>query len=298
MKENKALFLALTSQLIWGVLPIYWKLLDFIEAYQILVQRMLWSLVSLHILLYFLKGKSYSKNLLADRSHWRVSILGGIFVSANWFIYIWAINNGYVLETSLGYYILPLITGLLGLIKGEKISSKLWIAYGFGLGGVIISTLALGRFPWLALALALSFALFTYFKKESPLDALDSLYTETAFVAPFALAYLFYSEFSGLGITGNFPPATWLLLATSGVVTALPLLLFGYAARALPLNITSFIQYLSPSITFLLGVFVFREAFDMTRLLSFILIWIGLIIFTKEQVEKRRKAQKKIPSSP
>ncbi len=290
MQDKKPLLIALAAQVIWGLLPIYWKLLDFIEAYQILVQRMLWSVISLHILLYFLKGRGYSKDLLADRSHRKASILGGIFVSANWFIYIWSINSGHVLETSLGYYILPLITGLLGLALGEKISRKQWLAYAFALVGVLISTVRLGRFPWLALALALSFALFTYFKRESPLDALDSLYTETVFVAPLALVYLVFSELSGQGISGNFPASTWLLLSTTGVVTAFPLLLFGYGARALPLNITSFIQYLSPSITFLLGIFVFKEDFDSIRLLSFAFIWLGVLIFTQDQMKIKRRS--------
>lgn len=289
MKKNKALFLAVLAQVIWGLLAIYWKVLDFLPAYQILVHRMLWSVISLHILIYFLKGRGYSKKLLADRSHRRISLLGGVFITLNWFLYIWSINSGHVLEASLGYYILPLITGLIGLLLGEKLNQKQWLANGFAFVGVLISTLGLGRVPWVALALALTFAIYTYLKKQSPLDAIDSLYTETIFMAPLALIYFLYSEVSGMGISGNFPWTVWLLVATTGVVTALPLLLFGYGARKLPFKIISFIQYLSPSFTFLLGIFLFKEDFDLMRLFSFVFIWLGLGIFTLDQIKNKEK---------
>ncbi|NLY36799.1 MAG: EamA family transporter RarD [Tissierellia bacterium] len=289
MRNNKALSLALLAQVIWGLLPIYWKILDFLPPYQILAQRMVWSVVSLHILLYFLKGPGYSKKLLVDKSHRRISFLGGIFVTANWFVYIWSVNSGHVLETSLGYYILPLLTGLFALFLGEKFNKNQWLAYGFAGVGVLISSFALGRFPWVALFLASTFAIYTYFKKQSPLDAIDSLYTETIFVAPLALIYLIYAEVTGSGISGNFPWTIWLLVSTTGVVTALPLLLFGYGARELPLNVVSFIQYMSPSFTFLLGIFVFKESFSVVRLLSFVFIWCGVAIFTLDQVKRRSK---------
>lgn len=289
MKNNKALLLALLAQIIWGLLPIYWRLLNFLPPYQILVQRMLWSVVSLHILIYFIKGKGYTKKLLHDKSHRRTSLLGGLFVTANWFIYIWSVNSGHVLDASLGYYILPLLTGLFALFLGEKLNKNQWLAYGFAGLGVLISSLALGRFPWVALILASTFAIYTYFKKQSPLDSLDSLYAETVFMAPLALVYLIYSEATGSGISGNFPWTIWLLVSTAGVVTALPLLLFGYGARELPLKVISFIQYLSPSFTFLLGIFVFKESFDLVRLLSFVFIWCGVAIFTLDQVRRREK---------
>lgn len=289
MRKNRALSLAILAQVIWGLLPIYWKLLDFLPPYQILVQRMLWSVVSLHIAIYFIKGKGHTKQLLLDRSHRRTSLLGGIFVTANWFIYIWSVNSGHVLDASLGYYILPLLTGVFALFLGEKFTKSQWLAYALAGFGVLISSLALGYFPWVAFILASTFAIYTYFKKQSPLDSLDSLYAETVFMAPLALLYLIYAEVSGSGISGNFPWTIWLLVSSSGVVTALPLLLFGYGARELPLNVISFIQYLSPSFSFLLGIFVFRESFDLIRLLSFVFIWSGVAIFTLDQVKRREK---------
>lgn len=292
MDKKKALLLALLAQALWGILPLYWKLLAFIPPYQILAQRIVWSLVMLHLAIYFLKGRGYSRKLIGDRGHWRVSALGGIFVTANWFIYIWSVNSGFVLESSLGYYILPLMTGLLALLSGERLRRVQWVAYGLAAVGVIISTLALGRFPWVALLLSGTFAVFTYLKRESPLDSLDSLYMETIFVAPLALIFLFYWEFTGQGISGNFGSLNWLLLSTSGIVTALPLLLFGYGAKELPLSVTAFIQYISPSFSFFLGVFIFKEDFDLVRLASFAFIWLGVLVFTRDQIKSsnRKKA--------
>ncbi|NLY72230.1 MAG: EamA family transporter RarD [Tissierellia bacterium] len=291
MDKKKALLLALLAQVLWGILPLYWKILAFIPPYQILAQRMVWSLVMLHLAIYFIKGRGYSRKLIRDRSHWRGSALGGIFVTANWFIYIWAVNSGFVLESSLGYYILPLMTGLLALLSGEKLRRVQWVAYGLAAVGVVISTLALGRFPWVALLLSGTFTVFTYLKRESPLDSLDSLYTETLFVAPVALIFLVYWEFTGQGISGNFSSLNWLLLSTTGIVTALPLLLFGYGAKELSLNINAFIQYISPSFTFLLGVFVFKEEFDLLRLASFVFIWLGVLVFTRDQIRRGRKKE-------
>lgn len=291
MDKKKALLLALLAQVLWGILPLYWKILAFIPPYQILAQRMVWSLVMLHLAIYFLKGRGYSRKLIRDRSHWRGSALGGIFVTANWFIYIWAVNSGFVLESSLGYYILPLMTGLLALLSVEKLRRVQWVAYGLAAVGVVISTLALGRFPWVALLLSGTFTVFTYLKRESPLDSLDSLYTETLFVAPVALIFLVYWEFTGQGISGNFSSLNWLLLSTTGIVTALPLLLFGYGAKELSLNINAFIQYISPSFTFLLGVFVFKEEFDLLRLASFVFIWLGVLVFTRDQIRRGRKKE-------
>lgn len=288
MKNDKALSLALLAQVIWGILPLYWKALGFMPPYQILMQRILWSVIFLSLFLYFLKGPGYARKLMKDTSHRRESVLGGLFVSANWFLYIWSVNRGHVLETSLGYYILPLMTGLIALFSGEKLDGKQWLAYGFAGIGVLISSLSLRSFPWVALVLAGTFALYTYFKKQSPLDAIDSLFAETMVVAPFALVYLLYAEVSGRGITGHFPWSVWLLVSTTGIVTTLPLMLFGFGARVLPLNVVAFIQYLSPSLSFLLGIFVFKEPFDSLRLLSFIFIWAGVGIFTVDQMKRRK----------
>lgn len=289
MRKDRALLYALASQILWGLLPVYWKLLSALAPYQILVHRILWSAVFLHVLLSLFKGMGYPKKLIIDKSHYRYSILGGLLVSANWLIYIYSVNTSHVLEASLGYYMLPLIMGLLGFFMGEKLSKVQYLAYAFAAVGVFIEVRALGRFPLLSFVLALTFALYTVVKKKSSLNALDSLYAETVFVLPLALVYLFYVEFSGMGISGNMKGSMWLLLSTAGIVTALPLLLYGHGARGLPMSVVAFIQYISPTITFLLGVFVYHESFGKQRLLAFLLIWTGVLIFTLDQLRQRKK---------
>ena len=289
MKKDTSFIYALASQILWGLLPVYWKLLSALAPYQILVHRILWSAVFLHLLLSLFKGLSYPRKLLQDKTHYVCSLLGGLLVSANWLIYIYSVNSSHVLEASLGYYMLPLIMGIIGFFMGEKLSKVQYLAYVLAGLGVFVEIRSLGRFPLLSFALALTFALYTLVKKKSSLNALESLYTETSFVLPLALIYLFYVEFSGVGISGNLSGSMWLLVSSAGVVTAVPLLLYGHGARGLPMSVVAFIQYISPTLSFLLGVFVYHESFGKERLVAFVLIWCGVLLFTLDQVRQRKK---------
>lgn len=287
-KNLKALQIAVAAQILWGLLPIYWKWLHELPSYQILVHRILWSMVFLHILLTVTRKRGYIKNLLQNPRHYRTSILGGLLVSFNWFIYIWSVNTGEILQASLGYYTMPLMTALFGIFLGESLNPRQWMAFAFAAAGVAVQMVALGTFPFISLALALSFSLYTVVKRQSPLESLDSLYTETLFVAPIALLYLIYAELTGAGITGNLPPAYWLRIFTTGMVTAIPLLLYGYGVRKVPLRVTAFIQYLNPTIALLVGVLLYHESFSPLRFFSFLLIWIAILIFTLDQIQVYR----------
>lgn len=290
-RNTRALSAAILAQVLWGLLAIYWKWLAGLAPYQILVHRVLWSAVFLQILLMGLRGKRHPWNLLRDKSHRRTSLLGGVLVSINWLIYIWSVNSGRILEASLGYYILPLMTGLFGYFLGERFNRRQWIAFGFAMAGVLVQVASLGRFPVFSIILAISFSSYTVVKKQSKLDAIDSLYTETVFVLPIALLYMVYGEMTGGGITGNLPPTYWLRIATSGVITAVPLLLYGYGTRGLPLRVTAFIQYLNPTLALLLGVLVYQEPFGMLRFVSFVIIWIGVLLFTFDQVQTHKRIE-------
>lgn len=292
-RYSQGLIAAVLAQTLWGLLPVYWKWMADLAPYQILVHRVIWSFVFLQIVL-FTRGKNHVRALLRDPTHRKTSLAGGVLVSINWLLYIWSVNTGRILEASLGYYIMPLLTGAFGLLLGETFSRRQGIAFGFAAVGVLVQMVALGRFPVFALILALVFAGYTVVKKKSPLNAMDSLYAETLCVLPFALLYLVYSEWHGSGITGNLPQVYWLRAATTGVITAVPLLLYGYGVQRIPLRVTAFAQYLNPTISLLLGVLLYKETFSTLRFVSFLIIWIGVVLFTADRLQSGRAARRRL----
>lgn len=232
----------------WGILPLYWRLVDAISPYQIFCQRVVWSFLFVCILL-LIKGKwpEFYKTL-KSRQEWKNIIGPSVFIAMNWFLYIWGVNNGYVIEASLGYYINPLILTLLGRIFfKERLTLLQKISIAFAAAGVLIKTLLYGRIPFIALALAATFAFYGLLKKKSTLNSLSGLGFETLVIGIPSLLFLILTETRGAGITGNLPWTFWILIALSGVVTAIPLLLYAEGTKKLPLNIVGFLQYLSPA---------------------------------------------------
>ncbi len=275
---------------LWGLLPLYWKLVDAISPYQIFGQRVVWSFIFVSILL-LIKGKwSEFLSVIRDKQEW-INVIGpAIFISINWLVYIWGVNNGYVIESSLGYYINPLLLTLFGrMFFKERLTLLQKIGIAFAASGVVIKTLLYGRIPLVALTLAVSFSLYGLLKKKSKLNSLSGLGFETLVIGIPALIYLIFCESRGLGITGNLPWTFWLLIAVSGVVTATPLLLYAEGTMRLPLSIVGFLQYLSPTIGLFLGIYVFKEPFDSSSLIAFSFIWIGLLLFTYSQYSMLRK---------
>lgn len=281
----------LGAYLLWGVLPVYWKLLQHVDAMEILASRFLWSAVFVFFLLVISKKLTvFIAETKAIFSTWKTSIcmiLAAIMISFNWGIFIWAVEDGRIVETSMGYYINPLMNVLFGVLflreRLDKLQTAAVICAAIGIGVIIVKN---GSLPWVSLTLPLTFALYALLKKIIVAQALTSIMLETLLISPLAAGYLYYLAQHGGNIYQSCDSKTFLLLAGAGVVTATPLLLFTACARKLPLNLVGFLQYLAPSITLLLGVFVYGEPFNSTIATAFGCIWFGLALFIWSQVKK------------
>jgi len=286
------------AYLIWGVLPLYWNALDVVPSEEILAHRIFWSfLIMIVVLLFLKKWKTFLKDLIIITKNKRLLfsvILSGILISGNWLIYIWAVNHNHVLETSLGYYSNPLVSILLGIIfLKERLSLPQVSSFVLATIGVMVLTFQYGKFPWVALSLAISFGLYGLVKKKVNLSSTTGLTVETMVVTPLAIAFLLSQYIAGTGKFGQLSISTDLLLMGTGVVTAIPLLLFAEAAKRIPLSMLGFIQYISPTITLCLGVFLFHEQFSKTHIIAFSLIWLALIIYSLSNAKRIRIFQAK-----
>lgn len=283
--------------IIWGILPVYWKLLQQVPAYEILCHRMSWSLV-LTLGLVFLTGRrAVFGQALKDRQNLITFTTTGLLLALNWLLYIWAVNAGFIVEASLGYFINPLINVLFGMIFfQEKMRPIQWFALLLASLGVLYLTFYYGRFPWIALALAVSFALYGLLHKKNHLGALDALCLETGALFLPAAAVLVGLACTGGGSFGRIDLSGSLLLIGTGFITTVPLLLFGYAAQKIPLSTLGMMQYLAPSINLILGVYVYGEEFPQARMVGFMLIWSALAIFMAENLFRRFRNKKKVLS--
>lgn len=279
---------AVSAYAIWGLVPLYFKAVAAVSAFEIIAHRVLWSLLLLAVILLVMRNRS-GFALLRERP-WLWARVGAaaFFVTANWLIFVWAVNAGRVLETSLGYYVNPLVSVLFAfLFLGERLRRVQWLALALAAAGVLNQVVLLGYLPWVSLALAFTFASYGLLRKRIPLDAVSGLFFETLLAAPLALAYLAYLAAAGrLGFARG-DLGLDLLVAASGVVTAVPLMLFAAGARRLPLTTMGFLQYLAPTLTFLLAVFVFGELFAPAQLLTFLLIWAGLALYSVDLLRRR-----------
>ena len=291
-KMTSGLTYGIVAYTAWGLLPIYWKLLDAAPPVEILAHRMLWSCVfNIYIVLHNKKWAEYLETF-KDWNRLKYIIISAVIITANWFTYIWAVNSNHIVESSLGYYINPLVVVLLGMIVFKERPCKAqYIALFFAASGVAVATIQYGKIPYVALALAITFALYGLSKKVSGVESSVSLAIETTLIAPIALIYILYRQGTGIGIIGKVSPITTILLLCAGFATAAPLLWFSKAAKRLDFSILGFLQFISPSISLLLGVLVYGEEFTRTHLMSFSLIWIGLIAFTFSLVSASRKEE-------
>jgi chloramphenicol-sensitive protein RarD len=282
---------------LWGFLPIYWKFLDQLPATEILAHRILWSFVFVCAILYF-KGQLQSyKEVLKDKSNIVRIFCATLLITINWGLYIWAVTSGRILESSMGYYMNPLIVVVLGVvILKERLNKWQTVSIIMAAIGVCIITISYGRIPWVSLILALTFALYGLMKKMIPVASTVGLALETAMLLPFVLTYVMLRQVNGIGALGSVSGATTLILMGSGIATALPLLWFSEGARRIPLSSMGFLQYISPTISLLLGVFVYKEQFTQTHMLSFGFIWCGLIIYSISQVNQMRKKNEPLKS--
>jgi chloramphenicol-sensitive protein RarD len=274
----------------WGFFPLYWPLLEPSGAVEILAHRIIWSLVAMLVMVVALRRRSALRATFADRRTRRLLTAAAVLITVNWGTYIWGVNNGHVVETSLGYFINPLVSVMLGvLILGEQMRRLQWVA--IGIAGVAVLGLAIdyGRPPWVALVLAFSFGAYGLAKKKAGAGAVESLVLETAVIAPVAVGYLAFLTATGAATFGGSGTGHALLLAGTGVITVLPLLCFGAAATRIPLSALGLMQYVTPTVQFILGLVVFHEPMPATRWIGFALIWLALVIFTVEALAHRRR---------
>lgn len=276
---------SIIAYVVWGVLPIYWKLVDSVPPDQILAHRIIWSLVFMAIILIFInKWKVFLKDvktIFSNKKLLTAILLSSITISINWFIYIWSVNTDRVVEASLGYYINPLISVLLGIIVlKEKLSFWQLVSFCLAAIGVANLTFQHGSIPWAAITLAVSFGFYGLFKKKVNLGSLTGLAVETLMIAPIAIFYLLFTHISKNGAFSLAAPSVSALLIGAGIATAVPLLLFASGARRIPLSMVGFLQYIAPTIQLLLGIFLFHEPFTSDHLISFIFIWTALTIFS------------------
>ena len=280
----------LTAYALWGAFPLYFPLLEPAGAMEILAHRVLWSCLTMGAVLVLTRRTAHFRALLRDRRARLLLGVAAVTITVNWVTYIWAVNNGHVVEGSLGYFINPLVTVLMGIgVLGERLRPLQWAAMGTAVVAVVVLTIDYGRPPWLALVLAFSFGTYGLVKKVAGVEAVESLTFETMLLGPFAAAYLLWLGAQG---TGNFTAhgaGHAVLLMSAGIVTAVPLLCFGAAAVRMSMVTLGLVQYLTPVLQFLLGVFWFGETMTPGRWAGFALVWLALAVFTVEAAGHRRR---------
>ena len=288
---NRGIALGVGAYVIWGVLPIFWKAIDSVDSLEILAHRIVWSVVFLAAII-ALRGSWSQVRNLSGRVIFRLLAAGGL-LGLNWATYIWAVNNGHIVESSLGYFINPLLNVLLGVvILRERLEAVQWLAVAIATIGVTYMTISVGSLPWIALVLATSFAIYALLKKQMRgVGPIESLAVEVTLVLPPALAFLTILGLGGEGAFGAAGARITILLVLTGVATALPLLLFGAAARLVKLSTIGLLQYIAPSLQFLIGVFVYQEVVGRDRLIGFVLVWLALALYTGHGLARLRRSE-------
>jgi chloramphenicol-sensitive protein RarD len=288
--QRRGLLFGIAAYGLWGAFPLYWPLLEPAGAVEILAHRILWSLLTMGVLVVVLRRGRFLREILGTRRTRALLTVGAVVIAVNWATYIWGVNNGHVVESSLGYFINPLVTVLMGVfVLGETLRPLQWAAMGLASIAVVVLTVDYGRLPWVALVLACSFGTYGLAKKQAGAGAVESLAFETAVLAPFAAAYVGWLAVTGQAAFGAHGLGHALLLATTGVVTAVPLICFGAAATRLPMVALGLLQYLAPVLQFLVGLLVVHETMTPGRWIGFCLVWLALVIFTVESVNHRRR---------
>jgi chloramphenicol-sensitive protein RarD len=285
-RTRSGILAALAAFFLWGVLPIFWKALSFLAPASIVAQRTIWSLVLVLGILLWRDEWAVFRSALRSPKTLGWFLLSGCLLAGNWLLYVWSTLNNHVIEAALGYYLNPFFNMLLGAICfGDKNSRRQLLAITLAMAGVVLQVPAVGHFPWIALVLAGSFSLYALVRKLAPLDSLVGLATETSLLAPFALIWLMLSHTSPASAFGD----TWghaVLVMITGLATAVPLLFFSYAARTIRLTTLGILQFVGPTLQFLIGWKLYHEPMTTTRLLSFALIWLAVFIYASDSLRR------------
>ena len=293
--ERRGVAYGVACYVIWGLFPLYWPLLEPAGAVEILAHRVSWSLVLVLGVVAVQRGWPGLGPVLADRVSMARLGVAAVLIAGNWCLYIWAVNNEHVVETSLGYFINPVVTVLIGvLVLQERLRRPQWAAVALGALAVVVLTADYGRPPWIALGLAFSFAAYGLLKKQvgPRVGAVQSLAVETAVLFLPAVGWLLYLESRGEGQLGHSGAGHGLLLASAGLATAVPLLFFAAAARRVPLSVLGMLQYLAPVLQFATGVLVYGEPMPAPRLAGFGLVWAALALLTVDGLRNRRRVRR------
>jgi len=278
--------------LTWGLFPIYWKMLSHIEAIEVLAHRIFWSLIFVILLLVW-KKKLQLASIFKNKKALLTLIVTGILIGSNWGIFIYAVNEGHIIEASLGYYITPLLNVGLGMLfLNERLNKIQLVALILAAAAVLYLTIDFGRFPWISMLLASTFAIYGLLKKLSGVEALPSLAIETLVLAPFALAYIIYKMSLGTGALFAENRMIDILLIMAGVVTTMPLYWFGLGAKRISLTSVGFMQYIGPTIMLFIGIFMYKEGFPKEKQIAFAAIWMALVFYSYSIVNAYRQTKK------
>ena len=289
-ESTKGTYAGIAVYLFWGSVVLYWPKLEPATALEILSNRVIWSLLTLLIIVVLQKRTKAVIAIFLSGRELFLLLLASILIAANWGLFIWANLNGHVLDSSLGYFVTPLVSVLLGVFFfQEKLRSLQWAAIAISAGSLVIFSFSLTGLPWLSLAIGASFATYGYIKKLAQVAAVESLTVETILLTPLATIYLIWLSMNDSNTFGSFGISHALWLASAGVVTSLPLLLFGFAAIRVPLSRLGMLQYLSPTIQFLIGLFLFNEIMSSQRFVGFLLTWIALGMLSFDVIHQHIK---------
>lgn len=297
-EKSKGILFVTGAYIIWGVLPIYWRQIETVSPFEIIAHRIFWSFIFMVLYIMFTGRWQYLKTnltfIFSDRKKALSLIAASIIISVNWLTYILAVNEEHILEAGLGYYINPFVSILLAFfILKERFSKGEWLAIFIVSLGVIYMTLGVGHIPWLALTLAVTFGVYGLIKKTINIDATYALAVETAVLAPAALLYIIYLNATGMNTLDFGLNRDTAFTMGTGVVTAIPLLLFALGATRIPLSLTGLLQYIGPTLMLIIGIFLYGEAFTATHKIAYAFIWTGLILYTLLRFKSSRPRRPK-----
>ncbi|MCB1758021.1 MAG: EamA family transporter RarD, partial [Gammaproteobacteria bacterium] len=282
---------AITAMALWGAFPVYWKWLQTVDTIEVLAHRTIWCALFTLLVLYQQKRLTLDLLLVRPVREWLVLTASAVMIACNWGLFIWAVHHDFAIEASMGYFLSPLVSIMLGwLVFREQLRALHWIAIFLAAIGVLVQIISVGATPWLGLMISMSFATYGALRKFASADSMTGLLIETLILTPAAIAYLIWLEVAGGGMSFIFAgPGLTFLLLMSGVVTAVPLMLYVASTRLLALSVVGFLFYINPTLQFLIGRFIFGEPFSGGQLAGFALIWLGLLIFTAESLRRRKR---------
>lgn len=289
MKDKKGAIQILTCYILWGLLPIFWKLLSELNAFYVLSSRIIWSAVFCYIIVIFLKDTEELKCTLRDRKQMKLLVCSGVMIAINWGVYIYAISIGHILDASLAYYLNPLMAiGIGFLVFKEKLGKSQWVAIGIAVLGIVIAIIGYGTVPYFALVIGSSFAVYGAIKKSVTCSSIISTLIEAMILSPFALICIGVLEYNGAGAMTVLHGVELSLLPMAGIVTSVPLLTYSAGITKVPMSLSGILMYINPTLQLLIGLTLYGESFDLPKAIMFVCVWIALVLFIRSSKNTER----------